>query len=110
MDCKTAIDILKKSYPKTTRMVSGHLEGGFDNLECELGQAITFAINSLHRNLPEKADFEEDDLGNNCILCPNCLAFIGYEINNQIKYYPKNHVVNYCPFCGQKLDWSEMND
>lgn len=46
-----AIDILKGNYPKTCRMVNGILKGGFDDLECEFGQAITMGISALEEIL-----------------------------------------------------------
>lgn len=47
MEPEKAIQILQENYPKTCRMVDGKLKGGFDDLESDLGQAITAAITAL---------------------------------------------------------------
>lgn len=41
------IEILKNNYPKTCKMVNGRYQGGFDNVECDFGQALTVAIEGL---------------------------------------------------------------
>lgn len=41
------IAIIKKNYPKCCKMVNGRYKGGFDNTDCELGQAFNIAINAL---------------------------------------------------------------
>lgn len=47
MTPEEAIGILKNNYPKTCRMVNGRYQGGFDNIECDFGQALTVAIFTL---------------------------------------------------------------
>ena len=42
-----AIAIIKKNYPKCCKMVNGRYKGGFDNTDCELGQAFNIAIKAL---------------------------------------------------------------
>ena len=42
-----AIAIIKKNYPKCCKMVNGRYEGGFDDTDCELGQAFNIAIQAL---------------------------------------------------------------
>ena len=42
-----AIAIIKKNYPKCCKMVNGRYNGGFDNTDCELGQAFNIAIKAL---------------------------------------------------------------
>lgn len=42
-----AIEVLKNNYPKTCKMVNGRYQGGFDNTECDFGQALTIAISAL---------------------------------------------------------------
>ena len=42
-----AVEILKNNYPKTCKMVNGRYQGGFDNTECNFGQALTMAIKAL---------------------------------------------------------------
>jgi len=56
MEAREAIEVLKKNYPKTVKMVDGRYKGGFDDTECELGQAISTAIIALEKQVrfPEK--------------------------------------------------------
>lgn len=42
-----AIEVLKNNYPKTCKMVNGRYQGGFDDTECDFGQALTIAISAL---------------------------------------------------------------
>lgn len=39
-----------------------------------------------------------------CFECPSCDSFIGYEVDCKDEHYREN----YCPNCGQKLDWSDV--
>ena len=41
------IEIIKKNYPKCCKMVNGRYKGGFDDTDCELGQAFNIAIKAL---------------------------------------------------------------
>ena len=41
------IEVLKNNYPKTCKMVNGRYQGGFDDTECDFGQALTSAISAL---------------------------------------------------------------
>lgn len=41
------IEILKNNFPKTCKMVDGRYKGGFDDTECEFGQALLLAISAL---------------------------------------------------------------
>lgn len=58
-----AIAIIKKNYPKCRKMVNGRYEGGFDDTDCELGQAFNIAIKALEecRAAMEK---QTDEQGN----------------------------------------------
>ena len=42
-----AIEVLKNNYPKKCKMVNGRYQGGFDDTECDFGQALTIAISAL---------------------------------------------------------------
>ncbi len=116
MNLDEAIEILKNNFPKTCKMVDGRYKGGFDDTECEFGQALLLSISTLEeikqyrtigtveecREARERqsakkpilyGDFEDGKL-----LCPNCeedlmdLAECGFDC---------------CPYCGQKLDLNE---
>lgn len=39
----------------------------------------------------------------NCYECPTCDQFLGYEVDCK----DENYQVDYCPYCGQAIDWSE---
>lgn len=47
MEADEAVEVLKKNYPKCCKKVDGRYQGGFDDFESELGQAITTAISAL---------------------------------------------------------------
>ncbi|MSS64581.1 hypothetical protein [Velocimicrobium porci] len=53
MNQEEAIEILKKNYPKTAKKVDGIYVGGFDDVDCEFGQALTIAISSLTKQIPK---------------------------------------------------------
>lgn len=160
-----AIAIIKKNYPKCCKMVNGRYNGGFDNTDCELGQAFNIAIKALEevqqyqaigtheecqtamelykemhtrkftletveeymkfkdecvrknftfksllesreKQTPKKPDLEGDGYGDDGVLiydtwiCPCCGK--RYEIDYE-EY-------DYCPNCGQAIDWSARNE
>lgn len=41
----------------------------------------------------------------NCYECPTCDQFLGYEIDCK----DENYQVDYCPYCGQAIDWSDTD-
>lgn len=41
----------------------------------------------------------------NCYECPTCDQFLGYEIDCK----DEHHQVDYCPYCGQAIDWSDTD-
>ena len=45
----------------------------------------------------QKNECREDE----CWECPSCDSFLGYEVDCRDDHYREN----YCPYCGQKLDW-----
>lgn len=51
---------------------------------------------------------EESPLHNDTYKCPTCLRILykTMSIHNKVQNYTGN-LSEYCPFCGQKLDWSE---
>ena len=122
-----AIDILKGNYPKTCRMVNGILKGGFDDLECEFGQAITMGISALEEILKyreigtkeeckearekqkaKRPDIEGDGYTDDgqilydTWVCPSCGE--QYEIDYDD--------YDYCPKCGQHIKriWKDWGD
>ena len=73
MDAKNAIEILKKNYPKKAKMVDGRYKGGFDDLECELGQAISTAISALEKQVAISREIIEGQY-----FCPKCHNLMKY--------------------------------
>lgn len=115
-----AIAIIKKNYPKCCKMVNGRYEGGFDDTDCELGQAFNIAIKALEevqqyrvigtpeecrtareKQIPKKPYHisQVDDNDNANVECPACHATADYAVN----VIKRGH----CWKCGQKLDWSD---
>lgn len=114
--------IIKKNYPKCCKMVNGRYKGGFDDTDCELGQAFNIAIKALEEvqqyraiGTPEecRAAVEKQtarkgirekikkgyNRGKHHYYCPVC-----YEKGDLRNKY---NVGLYCSDCGQKLDWSD---
>ncbi len=66
-------------------------------------KALNMAVEALERQIPKKPDISGDSCDKNGNLiydtydCPNC--HVNYELEYD-KY-------DYCPSCGQALDWSE---
>lgn len=58
---------------------------------------LEMAIKSLEKQIPKNPIPQDED----CLECPNCDSFIGYE--SECK--DENYQVNYCPNCGQAIKW-----
>lgn len=62
--------------------------------------AIDIAIEALEKQIPKKPFQDKDIYGTKYLLCRECskiLSFVGF-------------VARYCPDCGQKIDWSEVEE
>ena len=59
-------------------------------------EAFDMAIQSLEKQIPKKPNIHEEDILGEYYSCPSCM-------NNELD----DIFDNYCPRCGQKLDWSE---
>lgn len=55
MQDNKAIEILKNNVPKKCKMVNGRYEGGFDDWESDMGQAIITAVSALEERMRRKA-------------------------------------------------------
>lgn len=55
MTREEAIEIIKHNYPKKAKMVNYRLQGGFDDHDCKLGQALDMAIKALEQEPCEDA-------------------------------------------------------
>lgn len=69
-------------------------------------EALKIAIKAVEKQIPKKPITTADGCNNDCLECPNCDSFIGYKTDCEDEHYQ----VNYCPNCGQMLDWGEEND
>ena len=72
--------------------------------ECSVfGEALKKAINALEKQIAKKPYIQQDNRNNDCMECPSCDSFIGYECDCRDEHYQ----INYCPNCGQAIDWSD---
>lgn len=117
-----AVAIIKKNYPKCCKMVNGRYEGGFDDTDCELGQAFNIAIKALEevqqyraigtpeecrtakeKQIPKKPIMKQyfKDMEEKYLCCPTCGEILTDRIpgDNKTFYF-------HCMNCGQKFDWS----
>ena len=76
-----AIAIIKKNYPKCCKMVNGRYEGGFDDTDCELGQAFNIAIKALEDVQQDRAIGTPEE----CLRNKDFLRFLANSMN-QKKY------------------------
>ena len=92
MKASKSIEVIKANYPKTIGYVDGRLKGGFDDHECEFGQALDAAVESLERDVEKKPVYEPKKRGQRDF-CPNCNAVI----------LPSIRWIYFCDQCGQAL-------
>lgn len=69
------------------------------------GKSLDMAIAAMEKQIPKKPTYEGDgywygQLVYDTWVCPNCGK--GYEVDYD------NY--DYCPECGQKIDWSEVEE
>ena len=57
---------------------------------------------AVDKQTAKKPYIQQEERGY-CFECPSCDSFIGYEVDCKDEHYREN----YCPNCGQELDWSE---
>ncbi|MCI8378702.1 MAG: hypothetical protein HFH72_09315 [Lachnospiraceae bacterium] len=103
-----AIEILKNNFPKTCKMVDGRYKGGFDDTECEFGQALLLSISALEeiqqyrvigtveecREARRKQQAKKPNIGNDNGRKRKCCSVCGCF------YAPTSR---YCPKCGQAI-------
>lgn len=117
---KEAIDVLLENVPKCCKMVDGRYQGGFDDWDCSMGQAIKVAVLALQdirpyraigtveecraaveKQKPKKIEYEGSSTQDGFThyrmgKCPDC-----------DRWYRNTDDIIYCSGCGQALDWSE---
>ena len=113
-----AVEILKNNYPKTCKMVNGRYQGGFDNTECNFGQALTMAIKALKEiqqfreigSVEECREAVEKQKPKKIIIepyCPTECPTCGHELSTSLGdgYYKYPTFLKRCPNCGQAIQW-----
>ena len=68
----------------------------------EYYKAMELAVKALEKQIPKKPTEEQIDFEEFVCICPTCkyTCEYGFEDFRDRKY-------EYCPMCGQKLDWGE---
>lgn len=68
----------------------------------DLEQALFIGAKALERQMPKKPKGETDPMfGDVKTVCPSC------GNANLVNPFVRSRVYDYCPNCGQALDWSE---
>lgn len=82
------IAIIKKNYPKCCKMVDGRYKGGFDNTNCELGQAFNMAIKALEEVQQYRAIGTPEELkaAMKYVYLAKKHGTVGQVIENCVKY------------------------
>ena len=100
---RDAIMILEEYRPKRCQMVDGRLKGGFPDHTSDVGKSIDMAIDALQKQIPRVPIYEGDGIEGGEIvfdhwICPCC------EREYEVDYDD----YDFCPNCGQAIDWSEV--
>lgn len=71
----------------------------------EVAEGLENALSEF-RELKEKATAKKvfQPFGTHSYKCPACWLFVAHEVDDDCDL---SEMAEYCPFCGQKLDWSE---
>lgn len=120
MNPEEAIEILKNDYLKTCRMVNGWYQGGFDDTECKVGQALTAAIDALKEiqqyraigTVEECREAVEKQKAKKCVIdscpdhthykCPSCGKI---HLSRYKHGCPSlGRIPRFCEYCGQAID------
>lgn len=64
-------------------------------------EALNTAVLALDRLTPQKPIEEADNFGDRLLCCPNCIG----PVTN---YWVPGMKPQHCQFCGQALDWEEV--
>ena len=114
------IEVLKNNYPKTCKMVTGRYQGGFDDTECDFGQALTSAISALKEiqqyreigTVEECREAVEKQKAKKCVIdscpdhthykCPSCGKI---HLSRYKHGCPSlGRIPRFCEYCGQAID------
>ena len=97
-----ALETIKKLSDRnmTTEVLENYMQ--FEDECVKKGFTFKSMIEAREKQIPRKLGIEDSDRGK-CCICPSCEGFIGYMIDCKDECYQDN----YCPSCGQNLDWSD---
>ena len=70
----------------------------------ELREAIDMAIAALEKQIPKKP-FKP--FGTHSYKCSNCWKFVAHEVDDN---FDLANLAEWCPYCGQKIGWSEVEE
>lgn len=103
-----AIAIIKKNYPKCCKMVNGRYEGGFDDTDCELGQAFNIAIKALEEvqqyraiGTPEECRAAMGRSNEKTRIIDGITECCGYDFGIDAFQI---ELSKFCPVCGRKIE------
>ena len=70
----------------------------------ELREAIDMAIAAMEKQIPKKP-FKP--FGTHSYKCSNCWKFVAHEVDDN---FDLANLAEWCPYCGQKINWSEVEE
>ena len=92
-----AIIQIKYRVDTATQLIGTGVDGkAYEDLE--------LAIKALEKQIPKKPYIQQVEIDyyeHDCMECPSCDCFLGYAYECKEEHYQ----CNYCPHCGQKLNW-----
>ncbi|MGN0398865.1 MAG: hypothetical protein ACI4EO_01940 [Blautia sp.] len=119
MDYHEAIEVLKDFDSQVNAKADGAYQTRIEKMACDIGISVIqefieykkigniddvkYAVDKQH---PRSPTYEGDGYAPNGTfvwdewLCPNC----GHRFEVEYEEY------DYCPYCGQAIDWSEKDD
>ena len=99
-------DTPRMTYEEAKAWFEEDLKDGKCSDDCPMCNAMELAIEALEKRIPKKPIYEADGYDENgnliydCAICPNCE-------NDDFEYGINNWGCEFCPDCGQALDWSD---
>ena len=67
-------------------------------------ETVTMAIAALEKQMPKKP-FKP--FGTHSYKCSNCWKFVAHEVDDD---FDLANLAEWCPYCGQKIGWSEVEE
>ena len=103
LNCMKKCNVFEREHSYNTDLCDNceycYSQGNFGNQK----EAFSVAINALEKQIAKKPYVQQNDRNNDCLECPSCDSFIGYECDCRDEHYQ----IGYCPNCGQAIDWSD---